>query len=951
MTAENDDHGTSPCQGTPPSEKGEKTVPMYCYQCVSGPDLLKVHVRDGVAERIESNYDIMGEHPGGGRVCVKAYGLIQKTYNPNRIKQPMKRTNPRKGRNEDPGFVPISWEEAFDLIGQKLRDVRARGLRDEEGFPRVAVSTGGGGTPVQYMGSFPAFMAAWGAIDQGYGAGQGVKCYHSEHLYGELWHRAFIVSPDTPYVNYIINCGNNIEASGGVVGVWREADARVRGAKRVQVEPHMSITGALSAQWVPIKPKTDAAFLFGLIHRIIVERDWQTVCDVPYLKEMSNSPYLVGPNGWFLRDADSGKPLIWDAAAGAAKVFDADIGDAALTGTYQVAGVEHGPDNQRIAHDNCAAQPSFQKLIDHMTPYSPEWAAAECDVPADTIRQVADEYLAHACVGETIEIEGETLPFRPVAVLLGKSVNNGWGGYHCCWARTMLAVLVGALEVPGGTLGTTVKLVRPAASRTGSVVPGEDGFMRFQFNETSANAWERNPSIRNGYKTLVPLASDSPWSPALGPAHLPWLFQKGAPDHWPRQTNPDIWFCYRTNPAISSWNAPEVANRLADFPFIVAFSYTMDETNHFADVLLPESSDLESTQLIRIGNTKFFEQFWKHEGWAIRTPSIKPLHDTMDMTDIATELARQAGITENYVAAVNRGAAGAALADRKGRFDYSLPTEIPPESDQIWDAMCKAVSHDLSEGEEIHDLDWFREHGFMLREFPQLEWYIYPALKRQKLRFELPYQERVTRHGRQLANRLHEIGVDWWEKQLEEYEFLPTYESFPDIWIDYTRDFGKDPEDYPFWALTARSMQYSWGANVGLPLINEVANNVAGHKGVLLNRTRARALNIADGDAVVIQSVSGITEGKAVLREGIRPDTLVMIGQFDHWKTPFAKDLKLPSLNSVTDLSLKLTDSTGSGADLMRVKVYRPADRHLHEQPPAPPEGRLPRHRSDMAAE
>ena len=142
--------------------------------------------------------------------------------------------------------------------------------------------------------------------------------------------------------------------------------------------------------------------------------------------------------------------------------------------------------------------------------------------------------------------------------------------------------------------------------------------MRYAFNPTSANAWNRNPHIRNAYKTLVPLVSDSPWSPALGPAHLPWLFQKHQPKQWPRHDPPDIWICYRSNPAISSWNAPEVANQLAKFPFTIAFSYTMDETNHFADVLLPESTDFESTQLIRIGGTKFQENFWHHEGWAIR---------------------------------------------------------------------------------------------------------------------------------------------------------------------------------------------------------------------------------------------------------------------------------------------------------------------------------------------
>ena len=152
---------------------------------------------------------------------------------------------------------------------------------------------------------------------------------------------------------------------------------------------------------------------------------------------------------------------------------------------------------------------------------------------------------------------------------------------------------------------------------------------------------------------------------------------------------------------------------------------------------------------------------------------------------------------------------------------------------------------------------------------------------------------------------------------------MPTYEPFPDIWSDYVRETGRDPDDFPFWALTARSMQYSWGANVGIPLINEVAGNVAGHRGVLMNRGAARALGIEDGDPVLIESVVGETRGRAVLREGVRPDTVVMIGQFDHWATPFAKDLGLASLNSVTPLALSLTDSTGSVADLMRVQVRR----------------------------
>ncbi|MCZ7565318.1 MAG: molybdopterin-dependent oxidoreductase [Burkholderiales bacterium] len=880
-----------------------------------------------MATRIESNWDIGHAHAAGGRVCVKAYGLIQKTYNPNRIRSPMKRTNPRKGRDQDPGFVPIAWQEAFDIVGAKLREVRARGLTDEHGFPRFAITTGGGGTPVQYMGAWPAFLAAWGPVDQGFGAGQGVKCMHSEHLYGEFWHRAFIVSADTPRTDFVINCGANIEASHGVLGIWREAEARVRGLRRIQVEPHMSVTGALSAEWVPIKPKTDAAFLFGLVHRILHERAWREVCDLPYLSRRTNSPYLVGPNGWFLRDPSSEKPLVWDLAEGRARPYDAEVAQPAMTGAYTLGGIEIGPDGRRWTHASCSAVPAFQKLLDHMAPYTPEWAAEECGIAAATIRRIADEYLAHARVGETVEIEGHTLPLRPVAVMLGKGIANGWGAYHCCWAQKILAILVGALEVPGGILGTAVKLVRPANPRVGSAVPGPDGFMHYQFNPTSAEAWMRSPHIRNAYKTLVPLVSDSPWSPALGPAHLPWLFLKVQPEGFPRVNPPDIWFCYRTNPAISSWNAPEVAKRLAEFPFIVAFAYTEDETNHFADVLLPESTDLESLQLIRIGGTKFNQNFWHHEGWALRAKPLEPLGDTRDMTDIATELARQAGILERYVEAINRGAAGMSLRARDGAFDYALDPAAPPATEQVWDAICKAASHDLSGGEEVHDLAWFREHGFMLRPFPELDWYLYPALERQGLRFELPYQERLTRHGQELAHRLKEAGIGWWEKQLEEYEFLPTYERFAEIWLEYAREYGHDPEEYPFWAMTARSFQYAWGANAGIPLIKEVADNVAGHQGVIVNRTTARRMGIADGDPVVIESVSGVTEGPAVLREGIRPDCVLMIGQFAHWKTPVAKDFGLPSLNSVTDISLKLTDGTGSGADLMRVKLYKAGGR------------------------
>jgi phenylacetyl-CoA:acceptor oxidoreductase len=905
--------------------KDVRTVPTYCYQCVAGPDLLTVKVEQGVATEVQPNFCAADIHPGNGKVCVKAFGLVQKTYNPHRVLSPMKRTNPKKGRNEDPGFVPISWDEAFDLITERLERVRAEGMTDESGYPRVAMSLGGGGTPQSYMGTMPAFLSAWGSVDFGFGSGQGVKCYHAEHLYGEFWHRGFTVSPDTPMTNYLISCGANVEASGGVVGVARHAKARIRGMKRIQVEPHLSVTGACSAEWVPIKPKTDPAFLFALMHVLLHEVPRERL-DVAFLARRTASPYLVGDGGYYLRERVSGKPLVFDSIRQAAVPFDTPGIEEALEGEYVVEGVEHGPDGDILGGGGqLRGQTAFTKLIKHMAQFSPEWAEKLCDVPAATMRRIGNEFLDHACVGQTIDIDGKTLPFRPVAISLGKTVTNGWGAYECVWARTMMAALVGGLEVPGGTLGTTVRLHRPMSQRHDSVQPGPDGFMWSHLNPTDKEHWSPSPNIRNAYRSMIPLATDGPWSQALGPTHFSWMFLDETPKGLPRVTLPDVWFVYRTNPAISFWDTDGITKKMTRFPFVVAFAYTRDETNHFADVLLPDATDLESLQLIRIGGTKFVEQFWTQQGFALRQPVIKARGEARDFTEIATELARRTGLLEKYNAAINKGAAGMPLKTVFG--DFSLVKSVAHTRDQIWDAIGRSASAELTEGAQVHGLDWWKENGIATKPFPQSDWYLYPTLAKQNLRFELPYQERLQRVGAELGRRLHEHDMHWWDEQLHEYQALPTAKDFSEMWTAELSKLitptGGKVADFPFWMLTARSMQYAWGGNVGMQMIKEVANNIAGHRGVIMNTGRAQKMGIEDGDDVQISTPIRSVFGKAVLRQGIRPDTLLLIGQFDHWVTPFAKDQGVPSMNALVPMSMALTDSTGSGADIVRVNLTK----------------------------
>ncbi len=106
-------------------------------------------------------------------------------------------------------------------------------------------------------------------------------------------------------------------------------------------------------------------------------------------------------------------------------------------------------------------------------------------------------------------------------------------------------------------------------------------------------------------------------------------------------------------------------------------------------------------------------------------------------------------------------------------------------------------------------------------------------------------------------------------------------------------------------------------------MIKEVADNLAGHKGIIMNADRAASLGITDSDLIEVRSPLAAIQGRAVLRQGIRPDTVLMIGQFGHWATPMAKEFKVPSMNPLVPILPELTDAWGSGADLVKVNVKR----------------------------
>ena len=127
--------------------------------------------------------------------------------------------------------------------------------------------------------------------------------------------------------------------------------------------------------------------------------------------------------------------------------------------------------------------------------------------------------------------------------------------------------------------------------------------------------------------------------------------------------------------------------------------------------------------------------------------------------------------------------------------------------------------------------------------------------------------------------------------------------------------------DYPFGLLSARSMQYAWGTNATSQQMHEVASNVKGHDGIMMQAQKAEELGIEEGDWIEVSSPVASARGQARLRLGMRPDVIVMLGQFGQWNTPFVKDLDLPSVNRLVPMNMDLLDGTGSSIEATKAAL------------------------------
>lgn len=831
-----------------------------CYECYAYCPIM-VGVEDGRIVHIEGAREFPRTQ---GRQCPKGRAAAMRVYDPYTVKRPLQRTNPQKGRGVDPGWAEISWEEALDLVARRLRhlrEVNPRGLR---------------------LGSMDIsrapFLVSWGTAfgtdpnSCGWSGGiaGGVFCGPSWHMLAWMYHGSFIEFADYEHCRYFLLLGTSqgFEAEQGLTpDARRMADARLRGMKLVVVDPRLSNAAAKADEWIPIRPGTDGAFLLGLLHCLVHELK---VWDARFLKQYTNATYLIGDDGLYVRDPDSGKPLLWDALAQAPRPFDApETGDAALQGSYRVG--------------DLACKPAFQRLADHVAQYSPDWAAAVSAVPASTIRRVAREMAETAQIGSFIELEGQLWPYRPVAIAartgLDAQVHSGMAGR----AAFMIATLLGILSTVGGNV-RYVSTSRSFSSVPPPVPPNEDGVI---YDPGLSRIFTLEPSLewplrKHSLKELVPFA--------IACGHLAYL-AGSEPERY--GLHPEQAFLLDCTNPMHTLADPAVVERTFQRAFVVVIDHYLTETAALADVVLPSAFGVERYAITGVSQSGVYR------GLQYCEPVIPPMYERRDVMDVLLDLAERLGMLTGpggFYACVN------------AFFGWQGEQALDPQRKYAW----REIAERLARNSLPADLPFeqFRQRGWWAVPQRPSERYMPYRLGRIPL-----YPEYLQRTGEKLRRELAKIGFQartGIALDLDEYAALPSWKPSPNHQPD---------GEYDLYAITYKPALFSHSRASFNPWLMEVAERTA-HARVWMHPSAAAARGIKDGALVRIESRWGKTQGRVKLTEGLFPECVALPSVLGHTADHPVVRGKGAHLNSLLPLDWEHTEHAFAGLEnKVRVKV------------------------------
>ncbi len=273
---------------------GQKT-PSICPYCAGGCGLL-VTTKGGKIVEVEGD----PVHPiNQGGLCSKASAAYQLITSDRRLNYPMRRTNPKKGKDEDPKWQRITWDEAYTIIANKVKDT-LKGVPYKTGKDYYYV---GKDNPVSWLGS-----SYW----------NNEECYLGKKLISLLGsanvehqarkcHASTVIGLQNTFgfgamTNHIIDAKNSkvfLIVSNPVEDHTMEfkwvTEAKLGGAKIIVLDPRFNRTASKADIYARFRSGSEAALFLGLIRYLIYERperiDWS------FVEARTNMPFNLDAKG------------------------------------------------------------------------------------------------------------------------------------------------------------------------------------------------------------------------------------------------------------------------------------------------------------------------------------------------------------------------------------------------------------------------------------------------------------------------------------------------------------------------------------------------------------------------------------------------------------------------------------------------------------------------------
>ena len=860
----------------------DKWVNTTCGVCYCGC-AAKVRVVNGVPVKIEGIKDSTMGGDGSG-LCGKGTAGLMYYHDPNRIKKPMLRTNPEKGIGVDPKWKEIEWDEALDIIATKMKKI----MEDD---PNKILFTNQTMRASDGPHNHPYFYAqAFGVKNNGnfiIGGGS-LHCGNACHMLGGLIHGAWSIAPDWRYTKYVLKWGSSKGTGSGhsaMTNARLRADAVRRGIKEVVFDPMGNFAGGKATEWVAILPGTDTAVGLAIANYIVNIRGEM---DILYLKAKTNFPYLIKEDGSYMRHKDSQKPLIFDEKDQVIKEYDDEtlaFENCALYGEYEYEG-------EKVV-------PCFEPFKEHLKQYTFEWAAEVSTVPVGTIMQVSKDWVDNAQIGSTITIEGKTFPYRPVSSVTFRGSQGHSNGIHQVAAIDLMSQLVGAEDVPGGTLGwPAIRHAYPGGNYEQTCSVGTDGVIV--------------PSV---------FYSHDPW-----PVHAPSLpaTNMGCVDIWTHCTlshipyvdevdyihekfgmtaKPEMIFGISANFVISNsdW---DVAVRNFKDCFVVQNDLWINETDQaIGDLILPDVSYLEKDCWSSEIDAFFFSGSPSYEDWYVhmQQPVAKPIGESRFFMDVYIDIANRCGVLDKFNQKLN---------EYYGVEDPDL--QIKPGEVLTW----KEIGERFMRWVYGDDVDKIREQGYATWHKP-----IEDVYWRWNIDSRCPvYMEYLIHDRKAMEDIFKQTDFDHEKLEFDFNQFTPLPTWF---WPESHKDLD---DEFDLLAFSYRDILHTNNTTFQNPYIDEVSKMCPYTFTITLNTTMAEKRGLKDGDIIWIETKAGVKENGIVkTMEAQSPKVIGIAGQGGLWADgrPIAKG-KGANFCKLLPSKLKYFDPVaGNMETAVAVKIYK----------------------------